>query len=492
MDFRVLGPLEVWDGERPLSLGGGRQRALLAMLLLHANRVVSVETLTAALWGEAAPGRAEAALLTHVAALRRLLEPERDRRAPGLLTARDDGYLLQVGAGMLDLDQFEQLAGEGRRLLDGDPAAAAERLRAALALWRGDALGDVALEGEARTLAARLDERRLSVVEDRIAAELELGRHAAVVAELGALVAAHPRRERLLGELMLALHRCGCTAEALTAFRDARGVLDPGPELQSLERAIRGRDPGVAAPPRRTGAPAPPPGPIPAEAGEPAGSSPAPRWRRRVLLGAVAVVVVLAVALGGLLLHPWSSSSSPALGPGGPQPQRGPFPDAAERTLMARFPAFAAGCHRYGTHYARAIAEVECGVTPDHPGATSIVYQGFANYRDLEEHFHHVLALTIQSETGRPLSAAHSGACSDPGSGFFAASDYPTAGEVQDAITSPTAHGHLFCYVDHAGVPRIAWTNVDRLVVAQAAGHGTGATAGNGLLDLWEFAGPAG
>ncbi len=282
MDFRVLGPLEVWEGERQLSLGGGRQRALLAMLLLHANRVVPVDALTAALWGEVAPGRAEAALETHVAGLRRLLEPERDRRSPAMLAARDSGYLLRVGAGMLDLDRFERLAGEGRRLLEDDPGGAVERLRAALSLWRGDALGDVALEGEAALLAARLDERRLATVEDRIAAELELGRHAAVVAELGALVAAHPARERLLGELMLALHRCGCTAEALIAYRDARRALEPGPELQSLERAIRARDPAVAAPVRRPGAPAPVPSPA-APAGEHAPSPPVwRRWRRRL------------------------------------------------------------------------------------------------------------------------------------------------------------------------------------------------------------------
>jgi hypothetical protein len=169
-----------------------------------------------------------------------------------------------------------------------------------------------------------------------------------------------------------------------------------------------------------------------------------------------------------------------------------PFPNPQERLLMTRFAPFVEGCHRYANHYAKAVAEVECNVSPDHPGARSIVFQNFANYQDLEGHYHHVLALTIQSEAGKPVSTAYSGACSQPGSGFFAASNYPVAGEIQDPVTAPAARGHFFCYLDQAGVPHIAWTHVGWLVVAQATGDDTGRAAQTGLLAIWEFAGPEG
>jgi hypothetical protein len=176
------------------------------------------------------------------------------------------------------------------------------------------------------------------------------------------------------------------------------------------------------------------------------------------------------------------------------EPVTGPagFPNAAEATLAARFPAFVKGCHRYANHYAKAIAEVECNLAADHPGARSIVYQSFANHQDLEEHFHHVLALTIQAETGRPLSAAYFGACSDAGSKYYALANYPTTGETQDWVSSPTARGHMVCYTDTFGVPHLAWTNVGWLVVAQATGVDAGAAAQSGLLAVWEFAGPTG
>jgi hypothetical protein len=122
-----------------------------------------------------------------------------------------------------------------------------------------------------------------------------------------------------------------------------------------------------------------------------------------------------------------------------------------------------------------------------------VVFQQFSNYGELELHFHHVLALNIQGEVGRSVSAAYSGACADPESGYFAASTYPIAGvEAQDSIASPTAHGHLFCYVGSGGIPKLAWTNVGQLIVAQAAGDRSGAQAQSDLLAFWEFAGPTG
>lgn len=207
----------------------------------------------------------------------------------------------------------------------------------------------------------------------------------------------------------------------------------------------------------------------------------------RPVLAAAALLVAVAAG-AGVLAHSRSGGGSPATQAGPP-----PFPNAAEKALEARFPPFVTGCHRYAEHYEKSTAEVECSPTSDHPGARTIVYQQFSDYGDLELHFHHVLALNIQADVGKPVSAAYSGACSDPASGFFAASTYPIAGvEAQDAIASPTAHGHLFCYVGKGGIPKLAWTNVGELIVAQAVGGGSGDAAQSQLLSLWEFAGPTG
>jgi hypothetical protein len=303
------------------------------------------------------------------------------------------------------------------------------------------------------------------------------------------------------------------------AARDARHTVpaaspsEPGPDLESVEPAILQQGAALAArtqhaprsidnaiaPPAAEAEPATPAvAPTPAETVAAASSAPGGspvrarrRWPRVVI--AAGAVVVIAGSLAAVLLHPWRSDpvSPPALLPG-TGPVGDSFPHPQERALMAHFPAFVEGCHRYSHHYAKAVAEVECNVTADHPGARSIVFQNFANYQELEEHFHHVLALTIQTEAGKPFSGAYSGPCSHTGSGFFAFSNYPTTGEVQDPVASPTSRGHFFCYLDHAGVPRVAWTNVNWLVVAQAAGDGPGIAAQTGLLDLWEFAGPTG
>jgi hypothetical protein len=212
-------------------------------------------------------------------------------------------------------------------------------------------------------------------------------------------------------------------------------------------------------------------------------------WPR---MAAIAAAGVLGVFAGAVVLHGWHPGSMPGRAAVAGTPTGGGYPTNAESALQARFPAFVEGCHRYANHYAKAVAEVECNVAPDHPGATTIVYQSFANYQDLEEHFHHVLALTIQAETGRPLSTAYAGACSDAESRFFSLSNYPASGETQDFVSSPTARGHVVCYLDTFGVPHIAWTNVGWLVVAQATGDGAGRTPQSGLLALWEFAGPTG
>ncbi len=258
IEFRVLGSLEVVDDDRQVALGSPQQRALLAALLVHRRRPVSSDRLIDELWGERAPPTARKIVQGYVSGLRRVL-------GDGVLVSRGRGYLLQVDPGQTDVDRFESLVAEGHRALaERDPYTAAERLREALSLWRGPALADFAYDSFAQSEIARLEEARLAALEERIEAELGLGEHARLVGELEAMVREHPPRERLVAELMLALYRSGRQADALAAFREARARLvdqlglDPGPELQELERAILAQDPALQAPPGGRKASAPP------------------------------------------------------------------------------------------------------------------------------------------------------------------------------------------------------------------------------------------
>jgi DNA-binding SARP family transcriptional activator len=233
IEFRVLGSLEVVDGDRPVPLGPPKQRALLAMLLIHRGEPVSSDLLIDALWGETVPPSGVKLVQGYVSNLRKVL-------GDGLLVTRGRGYLLRVEDGQVDVDRFGALLAEGRRALtDGDARAASERLGEALGLWRGPALADFAYETFAQPEIARLEEARLSALEDRIDAELKLGEHTRLVGELEALVREHPARERLRMQLMLALYRSGRQADALAAYRDAQGWLrdelglEPGRELRS-------------------------------------------------------------------------------------------------------------------------------------------------------------------------------------------------------------------------------------------------------------------
>jgi predicted ATPase/DNA-binding SARP family transcriptional activator len=265
VEFRILGPLEVLDEGRPLGLGGAKQRALLAVLLLEAGAVVSAERLVDWLWGEDPPGTARSVLQVYVANLRKVLEPTRPRRAASsLLRTQPPGYLLDLRAHAFDLVRFERLAAEGRdALAAGDPGAAATTLRQALSLWRGPVLGDVAAELGSQGPLARLEEQRLAALEQRVDADLALGRHAELVGELEALVTAHPLRERLRGQLMVALYRCGRQAEALDAYRQTRETLaeelgiDPSRVLQDLERAVLAQDPTLDLAPSSDMVPSP-------------------------------------------------------------------------------------------------------------------------------------------------------------------------------------------------------------------------------------------
>jgi DNA-binding SARP family transcriptional activator/ABC-type branched-subunit amino acid transport system substrate-binding protein len=257
MDFRLLGPVEVSNGERLVPIGEGRQRAVLTLLLLRHDEPVGSDELIDALWNGRPPPTAAKVLQNHVAQLRRALD-DRDAR---LLQTRGRGYVLCLDGATLDLERFEALVGQGQAALEhGDPGRAHELLCAALALWRGPALADVAYESFAQPEIARLTERRLGALELRIDADIALGRHADIVAELEGLVARHPARERLRGQLMLALYRSGRQSDALQSFRDGRSALleelgiEPGPDLRALETAILRQDPALA-PPGRARAP---------------------------------------------------------------------------------------------------------------------------------------------------------------------------------------------------------------------------------------------
>jgi DNA-binding SARP family transcriptional activator len=276
VQFRVLGPLEAQDGERLVELGRPKQRVLLAVLLVHANQVVPLDRLIEELWRADPPPQAAASLQTYVSNLRRALEPGRPARAPSrVLVSQPLGYRLVVGAGDLDAARFAALAEEGHRLLGASrPASAARVLREGLGLWRGPALAEVADEAFAQAERNRLEELRVAALEDRLAADLDLGGHAAAVAELEELAGRYRFRERLAGLLMLALYRSGRQGEALAAFAAARRALaeelgiDPGRWLRQLETGILRQDPGLdwTPPPEE-------PGTSPGETGGPAGQA---------------------------------------------------------------------------------------------------------------------------------------------------------------------------------------------------------------------------
>ena len=241
MEFRILGRLEAVAEGRSIGLGGSKQRAVLALLLLARGRPVSSQRLIAEIWDGFAPDTAHKSVQVYVSALRKLLGDER-------IVTRDRGYALILEAGELDLDRFEALVAE---VSGAPPATAAATLRSALALFRGPALDDLSLEPWAQPEIARLEERRLLALEKRIDADLELGRHRDVVAELEQIVAEHPYREHVLGQLMTALYRSGRQADALDVYRRAASRLRnelglvPSRALMELEQRLLRQDPSL-------------------------------------------------------------------------------------------------------------------------------------------------------------------------------------------------------------------------------------------------------
>jgi DNA-binding SARP family transcriptional activator/Tfp pilus assembly protein PilF len=263
VDFGLLGPLLVADGGRPVVVSAPRQRVLLAALLLSAGRVVSVDTLAEVLWDGQPPVGARAALHSAIQRLRSTLGPA----GAALIATRPPGYALQLGDGELDVRQFALLAARGQAAAGARSwVQAADLLREALGLWRGEALADIPSQALRAREVPPLDDERLQVLGLRIDADLRLGRHREIAAELRQLVAAHPLLEHFHAQLMLALYRGGRQGDALAAYQDARRVLadelgiDPGPELQDLHQRILAADPELLLPPG-TQPPATPPPP---------------------------------------------------------------------------------------------------------------------------------------------------------------------------------------------------------------------------------------
>ena len=245
-EFRILGPLEVTLDGSVVSLGGRRERAILAILLLNIGEAVSVERLIDGVWGEARPTSAKHMVHEYVSRLRTALAEVSQ------IATRPPGYLLESAGEALDVREFGRLTAAARAAAGADrPADALRSYDQALALWRGDALADVALEGQALTAATRLDQERRLVDEERIDCALALGQHQQLIPELEHRVEEAPLRERSRAQLMLALYRAGRQTEALDRYREGRALLvehagvEPGRELRELERAILTQDPAL-------------------------------------------------------------------------------------------------------------------------------------------------------------------------------------------------------------------------------------------------------
>jgi YVTN family beta-propeller protein len=303
MHYRILGQLEVRNAIGDVPIAAGRQRLLLAVLLVHANQPLSSDRLIDALWGESPPATAASSLQNTVSALRKAL-------GNGRLATEGRGYVLHVDDGELDAQRFAALSAQGSAALArSEPERAAELLTEALALWRGPAFGDLAYESAVQAAGARLHERRLTALEDRVESDLALGRHAELVPELDALVAENPLRERLRAQQMLALYRSGRQADALAAYADARRHLveelgiEPGPALRRMERAVLEQDPELG--------------------GAPAGLPPKPRAPSRLeraarhpwrMAAAGALLLLTALAAAAALMSTGSPQDSAAVG----------------------------------------------------------------------------------------------------------------------------------------------------------------------------------
>jgi DNA-binding SARP family transcriptional activator len=313
MQFRLLGPLEVWDGDERIDLGGAKQRALLALLLLNANRTVRRTQVMEWLWDMEPPRTAGDLVQEYVSRLRQALRRYRDAEPSSRrLRTEASGYLLEVAQDELDLDHFERLVDQAHREIRAhDLELATGTLRQALGLWRGPALANLPESWAVGAESARLEDARLVALEERLEVDLALGRHDYLVGELETLVASYPNRERLRRQLMLALYRSGRQAEALAVYRNTRKLLveelglEPSPALQQLERAILRADPALepAALPAAAGTqrrPTVAPGPcqLPPDIDDFTGREAALTEVRQLLEGEQATAVVISAIAG--------------------------------------------------------------------------------------------------------------------------------------------------------------------------------------------------
>lgn len=306
MEFLILGPIEVRDGDRALGLGGPRQRLVLAHLVLQANRVISTDRLIELTWGDESPDAARQALFAYVSRLRKLL-------GAGRIVARPPGYALVAAGSEVDALRFADLVEQARGFA-GDPTAASALLGQALDLWRGPALSDLADHAQLRADIGRLEELRLGALADRIQLQIELGDLREAVPALERLVIEHPLRERLWGQLVLALYRSGRQADALAAYQRSREILrqelgvDPSPELRQLHEQVLRQDPALSP------TDAVPVGQLPAGASTGAALRPG-RRRWRVAVGVAgagvtaAAVGVIVLGIGGSPMPPVSPES---------------------------------------------------------------------------------------------------------------------------------------------------------------------------------------
>ena len=289
LTFKVLGPLEAVGEHGAVTLPKGKPRAVLGVLLMHSGEVVATDRLIEDVWGAHPPANATKSLHVYVSQLRRSLGAD-------VIQTRPPGYALRIEPGQLDLGRFERLRDEAAR---ADPQIAADKLHEALALWRGSPFADFTYDAFAQTTIARLEELRLGALEERIEADLQLGRHAEIVAEVTTLVQEHPLRERIRGAQMLALYRSGRQAEALATYQDGRRALvdelgiEPGRALHELERRILMQDPALELaelPDGPLAAKEPAPEPLqetPEHDGAPGDSGAAPDVRKTVTVVAV-------------------------------------------------------------------------------------------------------------------------------------------------------------------------------------------------------------
>lgn len=418
MRFGILGRLEVTRDGEPISLGGGQQRALLAMLVLERGRVVPVDRLVDALWGEQPPKAAVHTVRVYVSQLRKVL-------GDAVLVTDDRGYVLQVGAGCLDADRFESLATEARSVAESDNAKACATLREALALWRGAALADFADEPFARHEIARLDELRLGALEALFDLELEAGRGPELVSELEVSAAANPGRERFCAQLMLALYRADRQVDALDAYRRTRDYLDalgiePGETLRRLQTRILQHDPTLdpdIGPPARQ-----------AERGTP--GRPRRWWIALGATSAAAVVLVAGVVIHGVSKNPSAVTrdSRIQLVIPGPAPTGRAGPTDVQATIASELAAGGNALRRPGTPvrivysgvrgYRRALttAAQHAGlVVTDPPPAASTVSDIASVARRYPQARFVMIDLTVQlgsfpnNVTGMPFDNAEAG-----------------------------------------------------------------------------------